>query len=79
MQKNVHVNCPTYLELGLKNGQVVAVNGKELDPEGIKNVVNFVCEEVNVKADDVFNKVGDINSPNGAVTLKLSNGVVSAI
>ncbi len=28
MQKSIHVDCPTYLELGLKNGEVYTINGK---------------------------------------------------
>lgn len=79
MQKHVQVDCPTYLELGLKNGQVATVNGKELNPEGIKNVVGYICEEVNVRVDDVFEKVDTVCASNGDVTLKLFDGGVSAL
>ena len=79
MNKQVHVDCPTYLELGLKNGDVVAVNGKELNNEGIKHVISYLCNEVDVKVEDVLNKVKNVEASDGAVTLKLFNGAVSAL
>ncbi|SCJ88111.1 Uncharacterised protein [uncultured Eubacterium sp.] len=77
MQKSIHVDCPTYLELGLKNGEVSTVNGKELNHEGVKHVIDYLCQEVDVKADDVLTKVKSVGKDEGAVTLKLYNGAVS--
>ena len=54
MQKSIHVDCPTYLELGLKNGEVYTINGKDLNRDGVKHVIDYLCQEVNVKADDVL-------------------------
>lgn len=78
MQKLIHVDCPTYLELGIKNGEVNTVNGKELNGEGVNHVISYLCNEVDVKVDDVLNKVKSIGTSDGAVTLKLHNGSVSA-
>jgi len=75
--KKVVVDCPAYLELGLKNGTVCTVNGKELTAEGVEHVISYVGKEVNVKADDVFTKVKSLGKDSGSVTLKLYNGAVS--
>ena len=77
MQKSIITDCPTYLELGLKNGEVYTVNGKALTNEGIQHVIGYLCEEVNVKVEDVLSKVKATGQNNGAVTLKLHNGAVS--
>ena len=77
MQKSIATDCPTYLELGLKNGEVYTVNGKELNDEGIKHVIGYLCEEVNVKVEDVLSKVRAMEKNDGAETLKLHNGAVS--
>ncbi|MGC2873181.1 hypothetical protein ACPW7J_12065 [Ihubacter sp. rT4E-8] len=79
MQKSIHVDCPTYLELGLKNGEVYTINGKELNIDGVKHVIDYLCQEVNVKAEDVLTKVKAMKQDNGEVTLKLYNGMVSAV
>ncbi len=79
MQKSIHVDCPTYLELGLKNGEVYTINGKSLNREGVKHVIDYLCQEVNVKADDVLTKVASMKQTDGAVTLKLYDGTVSAV
>ena len=79
MKKSIHVNCPTYMELGLKNGEVFTINGKELNSEGVIHVINYLCQEVNVKAEDVLSKVRSLNAPDGAVTLKLFDGMVTAV
>lgn len=79
MQKSIHVDCPTYLELGLKNGEVYTINGKELNRDGVKHVIDYLGQEVNVKADDVLSKVHSMNQADGAVTLKLYDGMVSAV
>lgn len=79
MQKSIHVDCPTYLELGLKNGEVYTINGKELNRDGVKHVIDYLGQEVNVKADDVLSKIAAMNQPDGAVTLKLYDGIVSAV
>ncbi|MGN0658896.1 MAG: hypothetical protein ACI4LA_04755 [Emergencia sp.] len=79
MQKSVHVDCPTYLELGLKNGEVYTVNGKELSGEGVVHVIDYLCQEVDVKAEDVLSKVKSLKKSDGAVTLKLYDGAVSAV
>ncbi|MGF6376929.1 hypothetical protein M2140_002008 [Clostridiales Family XIII bacterium PM5-7] len=79
MQKSISVNCPTYLELELKNGTVNAVNGKELTNEGVRHVIEFLCQEVNVKADDVLTKARALCASDGQVTLKLHNGAVTTL
>lgn len=79
MQQSIHVDCPTYLELGLVDGQVNTINGKELNSEGVVHVIDYLCQEVNVKVDEVLNKVRSLNQSCGAVTLKLYDGVVSAV
>ncbi len=79
MQKSIHVDCPTYLELGLKNGEVYTINGKNLNRDGVKHVIDYLCQEVDVKADDVLAKVSDLGQRDGAVTLKLYDGMVSAV
>jgi|GEM_PF-1924757 len=77
--KHVHVDYPTYLELGLQDGHVATVNGKEFNNEGIENVIGYVCKDVDVDTEDVFNEVRHLDRSNGAVTLKLYNGAVKAI
>ena len=57
--------------------KVYTVNGKELTNEGIQHVIGYLCEEVNVKVEDVLFKVKATGQNNGAVTLKLHNGAVS--
>ncbi|MEE0741071.1 MAG: hypothetical protein ACLRWH_08560 [Emergencia sp.] len=79
MQQSIHVDCPTYLELGLVDGQVNTINGKELNSEGVVHVIDYLCQEVNVKAADVLSHVDSLNQSCGAVRLKLYNGVVSAV
>ncbi len=79
MQKAIHVDCPTYLELGLKNGEVSTINGKELNKEGVKHVIDYLCQEVNVKAEEVLSTVQTMNTENGSVMLKLYDGMVSAV
>lgn len=79
MQKSIHVDCPTYLELELKNGSVNAINGKELDSDGVKHVIDFLCQEVNVKTDEVLSKAKTLGTSNGQVTLKLYNGAITAM
>lgn len=79
MQNTIHVDCPTYLELGLKNGEVYTINGKELNRDGVKHVIDYLCQEVNVKADDVLSKVHSMKQSDGAITLKLYDGMVSAV
>ena len=79
MQKSIFTDCPTYLELGLKNGEVYTVNGKELSDEGVKHVISYLCQEVDVKVEDVLSKISAIDKHDGAVTLKLHNGAVSAL
>ena len=79
MQKKVHVDCPTYLELGLKNGEVFTINGKELNAEGVHHVIDYLCQEVNVKSEEVLSKVRSMGAENGPVTLKLYDGSISAV
>lgn len=79
MQNSIHVDYPTYLELGLKNGKVSTVNGKELNSDGVVHVIDYLCQEVNVKTADVLSKVKTLNTSNGPVKLKLYNGVVTAV
>jgi hypothetical protein len=79
MQKSIHVDCPTYLELGLKNGEVNTINGKELNSDGVVHVIDYLCQEVSVKADDVLSTVKDLGQTEGTVTLKLFDGCVSTV
>lgn len=79
MQKQVHVDCPTYLELGLKNGEVSTINGKELSQDGVIHVIDYLCREVDVKAEEVLTKVSSLGAVNGPVRLKLYDGMVSAL
>ena len=79
MQKSIHVDCPTYLELGLKNGEVYTINGKDLNRDGVKHVIDYLCQEVDVKADDVLSKIAAMKQKDGAVTLRLYDGTVSAV
>lgn len=65
MQSTIHVNCPTYLELGLKNGEVNTINGKELNSDGVIHVIDYLCREVNVKAEDVLAKVKNMKAADG--------------
>jgi hypothetical protein len=74
-----HVDYPAYLELGLKDGQVSSVNGKEFNKEGVFNVIKYVCKGENVNTDDVLSKIRSLQKNNGAVTLKLYDGAVTAI
>ena len=39
MLHTIHADCPTYMELGLKNGEVNTINGKELNKEGVTHVI----------------------------------------
>lgn len=79
MQNSIHVDCPTYMALGLVDGQVNTINGKELNSEGVCHVIDYLCQEVDVKAEDVLSKVKSMGKQQGEVTLKLYNGVVSAV
>ena len=79
MQNLIHVDYPTYLELGLKNGEVSTINGKELNSDGVVHVIDYLCQEVNVKADDVLTKIKTLKTCNGFVKLKLHNGLVTAV
>lgn len=79
MMKSVHVDSPTYLELGLMHGEVQTINGKELSREGVRHVINYLCQETDVKAEAVLDKVNEMNTDCGAVTLKLFNGAVMAV
>ncbi len=79
MQNSIHVDCPTYLELGLKNGEVNTINGKELNSDGVVHVIDYLCQEVNVKAEDVLEKIKSMGAADGQVTLKLYDGAVTAV
>ncbi len=79
MQKILHAECPTYLELELTNNEISMINGKELNKEGVEHVINYLGQEVDVKAEDVFEKVQMLNTVNGVVTLKLYDGMVTAV
>ena len=45
MLHTIHADCPTYMELGLKNGEVNTINGKELNKEGVTHVIDYLCQE----------------------------------
>lgn len=79
MQKQIHAECPTYLELELIDSEISTINGKELNKEGVKHVINYLGQEVDVKAEDVFEKVQMLNTINGVVTLKLHDGIITAV
>lgn len=79
MKSNVHVDCPTYMEIGLKDGEVNTINGKELNSDGVIHVIDYLCREVDVKAEDVLHKVKTLNTESGAVKLKLYDGMVTAV
>lgn len=79
MQKSIHVDCPTYLELGLTDGEVSTINGKELNTDGVIHVIDYVCQDVGIRAEDVLSKIKSLNRKDGSVTLKLFEGVISAI
>ena len=75
----VHVDCPTYLELSLKNGDIDKINGKTLNAEGVIHVIDYLCQEVDVKAEDVLTKIASLGLEDGSVTLKLYNGAVETV
>ncbi|NLD10554.1 hypothetical protein [Aminicella lysinilytica] len=77
--KNTAVDYPAYLELGLKDGQVSSVNGKEFNKTGVEKMIEYVCEGENVTKTDVINKVHNLQQNNGSITLKLFDGAVTAI
>lgn len=79
MLHTIHVDCPTYMELGLKNGEVNTINGKELNTEGVAHVIDYLCREVDVKAEDVLTKVKGLKKSEGSVMLKLHDGMVTAV
>lgn len=79
MQKQIHAEYPTYLELELIDSEISTINGKELSKEGVKHVIDYLGQEVDVKAEDVFEKVQMLNTVNGVVTLKLYDGMVTAV
>lgn len=76
MTKVLQMECPTYMELELKHGEVKTINGKELSREGVREVIDFIGQEVNVKADSVLQTLKSLKKDNGSVTLKLYNGAV---
>ena len=47
--------------------------------EGVKHFFDYLCQEVYVKADDVLSKIAAMKQTDGAVTLKLYDGTVSAV
>ena len=67
------------MELGLKNGEVNTINGKELNKEGVTHVIDYLCQEVDVKTEDVLTKVKGLKKSEGSVVLKLYNGMVTAV
>ncbi len=79
MQKKIHADCPTYLELELKNSEISTINGKELSKEGVSHVINYLGQEVDVTAEDVMKKIKMLNTVNGMIKLKLFNGMVTAV
>ena len=79
MLHTIHADCPTYMELGLKNGEVNTINGKELNKEGVTHVIDYLCQEVEVKTEDVLTKVKGLKKSEGSVVLKLYNGMVTAV
>ena len=79
MLHTIHVDCPTYMELGLKNGEVNTINGKELNKEGVTHVIDYLCQEVDVKTEDVLTKVKGLKKSEGSVVLKLYNVMVTAV
>ena len=79
MLHTIHADCPAYMELGLKNGEVNTINGKELNKEGVTHVIDYLCQEVDVKTEDVLTKVKGLKKSEGSVVLKLYNGMVTAV
>lgn len=79
MTKILQTECPTYMELELKHGEVQTINGKELTNDGVRQVIGFICDEVGVKSDSVLQTLKALKKENGVVTLKLFNGGVMAL
>lgn len=79
MLKTITTDCPTYLEISLKNGEPTVVNGKEFNHDGVAQVLSYICQEVNVKSDEVIATAKVAANNNGAVKLKLFDGAVTAI
>lgn len=79
IMKKSNIDYPAYLELGIKNGHVSSVNGKEFNEEGVETIIEYVCRDENIAKSDVFDKIKCLNENDGSVTLKLYNGAVTAI
>lgn len=79
MMKKLDMNYPTYMELDLNQGEIESINGKELNKEGVNNVINYLCENANVKSETVMHVLSNLKEKNGAVTLKLFEGSVIAV
>lgn len=77
MTKCTNVDYPSYVKIGFKNGEAASVNGKELNQDGIMEVVSFVSSEEGVNAEDVIAKAKGIIKNDGDVTLKLFKGAVT--
>lgn len=78
MLKKITYENPAYVEIGFKDGQAVSVNGKELNYEGVCNVISYICNEVNTKADEVINIAKTFaKEKEDIVTLKLFNGSIT--
>ena len=79
MSKAYKADYPTYLELWINHGEIKSVNGKELNSEGIMNVLDYISKDCCVSANEVIT-VAKSNSPkNGSVKLKLFNGNVKCL
>lgn len=74
---NVKVNYPTYLQLGFDKGNVVSVNGKELNKDGVNQVLSYICREVDVRSEDLMRTAEKIAKCHDDIKLKLYKGTIS--
>ncbi len=79
MLKTVKTNCPTYVDLFMEDGRINMINGKELNPEGVENIISYLGKEVDVTFDSFLDTVKKSGKRDGEMHLKMYNGAVSLI
>ena len=79
MLKNVKTNCPTYADLYMENGHISKINGKELDAEGVENVIAYLGREVDVTVEHFMDTVNSKGMQDGEMHVKMHNGAVSFV
>lgn len=79
MLKNINSDYPTYLVLGIDNGEIKTVNGKEFNRTGIINVLNYIASDCRVNTNEVINVAKSSSPKEGCIKLKLFNGNIKCL